>query len=183
MLVAILFLSGQPGAPPGLRIWAVAIGFNVLRMLSFFLVPLMGKTPSMLMAEGFHAGFVLLLLTATWTFLGRKPHRPALLALGAFFSIWLFGSVATGLSFLATTLPFYFVASLVHFYMGWTFFTYSSEKKLWGGRSVGVLIALWGVHKLNYPWLRPIEAFAPFGFMTAELLALSISVGLLMMAQ
>ncbi|MBF0353990.1 MAG: EAL domain-containing protein [Alphaproteobacteria bacterium] len=183
LLAAMLFLSYQPGEARGLRFWAFAIALNVARMLSSFLAPALGKAPTLLLAESFHAGVVLLLLTGTWQFLGRKVRPLVLLFLASFYFIWIFGAVVAELSFLATTLPLYLLSSLVHFYMGWSFITYARTNKLWGGQVVGVLIALWGFHKLNYPWLRPIEAFAPFGFIAAEILALSISVGLLMIAQ
>src|SRR3546814_15845211 len=45
-------------------------------------------------------------------------------------------------------------------------------------RSV-VLIA-WGLHKLNYPWLRPVEWFAPLGFLLADFLAMLAAAGLLL---
>jgi PAS domain S-box-containing protein len=45
---------------------------------------------------------------------------------------------------------------------------------------VGVTLVLWGLHKLDYPWLRPVEWFAPFGFLLSEFLAMSAAVGLLL---
>src|SRR3546814_306154 len=47
-------------------------------------------------------------------------------------------------------------------------------------RLVGVVLIAWGLHKLNYPWLRPVEWFAPFGFLLADLLAMLAAAGLLL---
>ncbi|MFW5684895.1 MAG: sensor histidine kinase, partial [Spirochaetota bacterium] len=49
-----------------------------------------------------------------------------------------------------------------------------------GGRVAGVSLILWGIHKLNYPFLRNVDAFAPIGFTLGSLLALGVGIGLLM---
>ncbi|MBF0267275.1 MAG: EAL domain-containing protein [Alphaproteobacteria bacterium] len=183
LLAAMVFLSSQKDAQPGLKIWAAAIGVNVLRMLSFFLSSVLGPFWTSLLAETLHIAVMLLFLLGTWVFLGRRVERPALLLLAALQLLWLYGSAVVGASFLVSMFPFYLIAALVHFYMGWSFVIVSRQDKIWGGQFVGLLIFLWGIHKLNYPWLRPIEDLAPFGFIFAELLALSIAVGLLLIAQ
>src|SRR3546814_18046760 len=45
---------------------------------------------------------------------------------------------------------------------------------------VGVVLIAWGLHKLNYPWLRPVEWFAPLGFLLADFLAMLAAAGLLL---
>src|SRR3546814_10979211 len=47
-------------------------------------------------------------------------------------------------------------------------------------RLVGVVLIAWGLHKLNYPWLRPVEWFAPLGFLLADFLAMLAAAGLLL---
>src|SRR3546814_14218740 len=47
-------------------------------------------------------------------------------------------------------------------------------------RLVGVVLIAWGLHKLNYPWLRPVEWFAHLGFLLADFLAMLAAAGLLL---
>src|SRR3546814_20316000 len=47
-------------------------------------------------------------------------------------------------------------------------------------RLVDVVLIAWGLHKLNYPWLRPVEWFAPLGFLLADFLAMLAAAGLLL---
>src|SRR3546814_18107327 len=46
-------------------------------------------------------------------------------------------------------------------------------------RLVGVVLLAWGLHKLNYPWLRPVEWFEPLAFLLADFLAQLAARGLL----
>src|SRR3546814_18733795 len=45
---------------------------------------------------------------------------------------------------------------------------------------VGIALLAWGLHKFDYPWLRPVDWFAPFGFLLSEFLAMPAAVGLLL---
>src|SRR3546814_8823296 len=45
---------------------------------------------------------------------------------------------------------------------------------------VGIALLAWGLHKFDYPWLRPVDWFAPFGFLLSEFLAMLAAVGLLL---
>ncbi len=53
--------------------------------------------------------------------------------------------------------------------------------QLTGGASrlTGWSLILWGFHKMNYPILRPVQWFAPWGFMIASLLFILSAVGVL----
>src|SRR3546814_20387877 len=48
---------------------------------------------------------------------------------------------------------------------------------------VGVVLIAWGLHKLNYPWLRPVEWFAPLGFLLADFLAMLAAAGVLLVTE
>jgi diguanylate cyclase (GGDEF)-like protein/PAS domain S-box-containing protein len=182
LLAAIFYIASQKDAPPGLKLFGISLIFNVLRMLSHFLTPWLGAGGAQLASESLHILVLVLFLAGTWAFLGRRIDLNRLALLGGLFFVWLYGSFALGLSFVSATFPFYLGAALVHFYVGGSFISFSRQKNLWGGQFIGLMIVFWGIHKLNYAWLRPVEAFAPFGFILAELFALSIAVGLLLMA-
>jgi signal transduction histidine kinase/ActR/RegA family two-component response regulator len=47
-------------------------------------------------------------------------------------------------------------------------------------RFVGVTFILWGLHKIDYPLLRPIEWFAPWGYLIGALLGLLSALGIVL---
>ncbi|MBI5444544.1 MAG: PAS domain-containing protein [Deltaproteobacteria bacterium] len=50
------------------------------------------------------------------------------------------------------------------------------------GKNVsGYSLILWGIHKADYPFLRPLAWFAPWGFLAASVLFLSAAVGILLL--
>jgi signal transduction histidine kinase len=44
---------------------------------------------------------------------------------------------------------------------------------------VGYTFILWGLHKFDYPFLRPVKWFAPWGYLLGTLLALTSAMGIL----
>ncbi|WP_243311719.1 PAS domain-containing sensor histidine kinase [Fundidesulfovibrio agrisoli] len=49
-----------------------------------------------------------------------------------------------------------------------------------GGRLSGWLLILWGLHTLDYPFLRPLGIFAPWGFIIGGVLGLLTALGLIL---
>jgi diguanylate cyclase (GGDEF)-like protein/PAS domain S-box-containing protein len=183
LFTAIFYIGSQKDAPKGMIFWGLSIFTNVLRMLSHFLAPWLGGLGAQLASESLHVVFLLLFLTGCWELQDKRIDKWKLFLLAAGLLAWLYGASFSGLGFFTRMFPFYLVAALVHFYVGGSLISFATQRRLWGGRFVGLVILLWGLHKLNYAWLRTIEPLAPFGFILAELFALSIAVGLLLMAQ
>lgn len=180
---ALLLLSLDRDAPQGLGFWGMAFALNVLRLLALFVSPGLGPKASVLLSETLHIVVLLLFIVSTWLFIGKPVRRGVLLAVGSVMWLWLLTSTVLELGFSESMFPFYTVAAMVHLFLGWEILKASAKEGWWGGRFVALMMALWGVHKLNYPWLRPIEGLAPFGFALAELFALSLALGLLLMSQ
>ena len=55
-------------------------------------------------------------------------------------------------------------------------------RKLRGaGRTItGWAFILWGMHKVNYPFLRPIEWLAPWGYLFSSVLGITVAVGIVL---
>lgn len=183
LMMAMLFLSRDKNAPSGLVLFGVAFGVNSLRILSFLAAPSIGSAASLLLSESLHVVCLLLFLAGTWRFLDQPVRPKLLLVVGAAPMAWLLLAALVGLGFRSTTVPFYAAAALLHAYIALQFLAVSKGQGWWGGRFVALAFFLWGMHKLNYPWLRPSAFFAPIGFSIAEILAASSAVGLLLMAQ
>ena len=48
-----------------------------------------------------------------------------------------------------------------------------------GARLTGWLFIVWGAHKLDYPFMRSLEWFAPWGFLLSAVLAVAVAMGVL----
>ncbi len=49
-----------------------------------------------------------------------------------------------------------------------------------GARIVAVTLIVWGVHKMDYPFLRPVAWFAPWGYLIAALAAIITGIGMIL---
>ena len=49
-----------------------------------------------------------------------------------------------------------------------------------GGRIAGCSQVLWGLHHLDYPFLRPVVWFAPWGFLIGAALGLLSAIGIML---
>lgn len=108
-------------------------------------------------------------------FAGRRWSRalPAGLALAA---AWLVFALAARLSFLDATLPLYLFLGGVYIRTG-VLFSRMKEVKGFGRGLTSWAFILWGVHKLDYPFLRQVAWFAPWGFLLAATLSLLAALG------
>ncbi|MCB2187317.1 MAG: PAS domain S-box protein [Deltaproteobacteria bacterium] len=94
-------------------------------------------------------------------------------------AIWVVVHPFTGLGFLALTIPTYLFLAVVFIYTGLAFFRSTRLEGL--GRSVtGVSFILWGLHKADYPLIRPLTWLAPWGYLLAAALEMLTALGLLL---
>ena len=94
-------------------------------------------------------------------------------------SLWILGAISGGASFLWLTIPTFSFMALVNIWAGTTFIRLKGSPGL-GAKVVGISFILWGLHKLNYPFLQPLKWFAPWGYLLGAVLALIIAVGIIL---
>lgn len=76
---------------------------------------------------------------------------------------------------------FVFEVRLDHSFLRGVVFIKAPKKHGFFSPLLGILFVLWGVHKLDYPFVRTIEWFAPIGYIMGEVFAISIAVGILIL--
>ena len=80
---------------------------------------------------------------------------------------WVIISVWWKFGFLLMTIPTFTFLAVVYVWTGLTFIksrvTEGSERAITGWAFV-----IWGIHKANYPFLRPVIWFAPLGYLSWE---------------
>lgn len=122
------------------------------------------------------SGYLLFLGTAA--FLDREAKGGWLVGLaGGVF--WVFWSRLADLPFFAANFPVYTFYGLIS---TWTGLLLLRSRE--AGRSsrlvTGWALVLWGLHKLDYPFLRPVSWFAPWGFLLGAVLSFVVAVGMLL---
>ncbi|WP_420403958.1 PAS domain-containing sensor histidine kinase [Nisaea sp.] len=181
LAAALTYLRTSPNAPRGLGYWAGGFWIHVsgYACAAFIQPPL-----QWLLGDILQAASAVLILAGTAVFMGRSV-RPPLLVVGISLVVFwaLFGAVSE-LGFVARTLPVFMLSGGALLLTAWLLWRKSSVGRLGTGyRVVSIVFLLWGLHRFDYPFLRPVEAFAPYGFIIAEVLAIAAAVGLMLVAQ
>ena len=71
--------------------------------------------------------------------------------------------------FLFISTPIFLFTGVVFIWTGWIFYAQKRQPHLRGTRLLAAIFILWGLHKLDYPLLRPVEASAPYGYLLPAL--------------
>jgi PAS domain S-box-containing protein len=157
----------------------------VLYALRFALMLVLVAAPAPAFAKLLSAGNQLaallsgvMLLWGTYRF--RQKTIPAIwFLLLALVSIWIVVGSFTDAGFLALTLPNYLFLGVVYVQTGIV------VVKMHKGRGLGVVLTgvafvIWGLHKADYPFLRQVDWFAPWGYLIGATLQICVAIGIVM---
>lgn len=120
----------------------------------------------------------LFLLKGTNEFVGHRSSRLWLPG-GIVGGLWILCSELTDLPFLLQTLPIFLFYASISVWTG-VLFLRSPNAEGPGKYLTGWGLILWGLHKADYPFLRPLEWFAPWGFLLGGVLGLAVAMGMLL---
>ena len=161
-----------------LLLWALAWLAHALRNMVILVNVSNGPWPILLLIEQ-------LLVVATGTFLlwgsleyaGRHPGRSLSLIAGLT-AAWC--AVALALSIPAPWfyIPTYFYFAISQIVNG-RVLLHRAPTNAVGRHVAGWALILWGLHHLDYPFLRPVPAFAPWGFLIGASLGLVSAVAII----
>jgi signal transduction histidine kinase len=79
--------------------------------------------------------------------------------------------------FVLVAIPMVALLSGATLWTGWVFWRHANRTGSLGSRFVAVAFALWGLHHLDYPFLRARGAWAPWGYFLDVLFELAVGVG------
>jgi signal transduction histidine kinase len=103
------------------------------------------------------------------------------LALVLFPPAWSYVAIYQLDHFLLAAGPMVLFLSLSTLWTGWLFFRYRRRVASSGATLLTVAFALWGLHHLDYPFLRARGAWNPWGYYIDILLTLSVGAGILLL--
>ncbi len=162
-----------------LAIWAAGWGVSAsrfgLQLAGFYAsYPLMWDIAEQIatLVSGF------LLLWGSYAFLGKSPSRWWFIALLVGIA-WIVVASVNEFSFLLLTIPTFTFLGVMTF---WTGLLLLRQKEVSGfpPRMTGWAFILMGLHRLNFPFLRPVTWFAPWGFLLAAVLQITAALGMIL---
>jgi signal transduction histidine kinase len=123
----------------------------------------------------------LALLWAALVFLRQPRARPAYLLLALFPLLWSYIAIYELDHFLWAALPAVLFLSGATAWTGWVFWRHHRITGSPGARVLAISFALWGLHHLDYPWLRAQGAWNPWGYYLDICFELLVAAGLVLL--
>lgn len=123
----------------------------------------------------------LALLYAALVFSRQIRWRWWYLALVLFPPLWSYFAIYRLDHFLWAAGPAVLFLSLATLWTGWVFLQYRRRVPSSGATLLAVAFGLWGLHHLDYPFLRARGAWSPWGYYLDILLALAVGAGILLL--
>jgi signal transduction histidine kinase len=161
--------------------WAVAWGLYLLRIGAITSFLLSSNRIWLYWHQVVTGWTALALLYAALVFSQRIRWRPWYLAVIVFPPVWSYIAIYRLNHFLWAVLPAVAFLSLATLWTGWVFFQYRRRVASSGATLLAVAFGLWGLHHLDYPFLRARGAWAPWGYYLDILLALAVGAGILLL--
>jgi len=123
----------------------------------------------------------LVLLWAALVFSQQLRWRPAYFALVAFPPAWSYVAIYRLDNFLLAAGPAVLFLSGATLWTGWVFARYHRRVGSPGAALLAVALCLWGLHHLDYPFLRARGAWNPWGYYLDILFELALGAGFLLL--
>jgi signal transduction histidine kinase len=123
----------------------------------------------------------LALLWAALVFSRQLVWRWRYLAATLFPAVWSAVAIYRLDSFLLAAAPMVAFLSLATLWSGWTFLDYHRRVGSTGARVLAAAFLLWGVHHLDYPFLRAQGAWTPWGYYLDIVFELAVGVGIMVL--
>jgi PAS domain S-box-containing protein len=159
-------------------VWAAGWFCYLLRYFSLIAELVFGKS---LVLSIFYQNFAILnsmlLIWGTCLYVKDKLH-PMWMIMGLVGLMWTVAGYLLAWPFLLLTSVPFFYKGVVYVSIGVIFLRLKEGFRI-GHAVLGIFFILWGLHKIDYPFTRNIEWFAPIGYFISEFIALALSVGVL----
>lgn len=122
---------------------------------------------------------VVLLLWGTRLFINSDWHQGWAIS-AAVIGVLVTYAIYAGVSLSIYSIPVFVFSAIVYIYTGIIFFKMEDRSNQKARQLTGAGFIVWGIHKLDYPFLRPLPAAAPWGYLVGALLELYSAIGILL---
>ncbi len=160
-------------------LWGIAWGLYALRLAA--IVTFLHTTePVWLFWHQVTTGWTALaLLWAALVFAQRLAWRPWYVALVALPLVWSYAAIYLLDSFLWAAGPAVAFLSVTTAGTAWAFYRYDRLVRSPAARFVVVVLSLWALHHLDYPFLRAQGAWSPWGYYLDIVFEIGMGLGIL----
>ena len=93
--------------------------------------------------------------------------------------IWIVAAAFSDLLFTGYTIPSFFYVGALYIAAGVSVLRGLRHRSA-GVYVVAITLIVWGIHKMDYPFLRPLEWFAPWGYLIGAIAAVITAVGIIL---
>lgn len=168
---------------PFLAWWVVAWGLYLVRdvVIGTFLVT--GDRPLLYFHQVVTGWTALALLWAALVFSRHRPWRSWYAVVVLLPAAWAFITIYRLNNFLLAAGPTVLFLSGVTFWTGFIFVRHWRQVRAPGAGLLAVTFCLWGVHHLDYPFLRARGAWSPWGYYLDALFLLATGAGILVLVE
>ncbi len=162
---------------PWLAWWAAAWGLYTVRLGAIIAFLATGKLTWLFWHQVATGWVALAILWAALVFSRNTPWRHGYAAFGLvpLLGAWLAVSFLD--QFMLVAVPMVALISGATLWTSWVFWRHSRRADSGGARFVAVAFLLWGLHHLDYPFLRAQGAWTPWGYYLDILFELAVGVG------
>jgi len=161
--------------------WAAAWALYFLRIAAIVSFLLSSNRLWLFWHQAVTGWTALALLYAALVFSLQIRWRPWFFLLVLFPPVWSYIAIYQLKHFLWAAGPAVLFLSLASLWTGWVFFRYRQRIGSSGATLLAVAFGLWGLHHLDYPFLRARGTWAPWGYYIDILLALAVGAGILLL--
>ncbi|MGP1397428.1 MAG: sensor histidine kinase [Inquilinaceae bacterium] len=181
----LLYLSLLPTAAAGYRLWAAAFSANALRYLVLLIsTGDAGTTPlGEFLSEALQVVSSALILLGAMLFAERRISLAWSSGAVAVLIGWAAYAGYSDHEFLFKTVPLYALSGIAYIVAAALLFRTARADAHGTLNFVAITLILNGLHKLDYPFLRPIEWAAPWGFLAANMLQLLLAMAIIVTSQ
>ena len=146
----------------------------------FAVIMYLSERSTILFSIDFSASFLsgFLLLRGTVLFLEKKISRNWTIAFITA-AVWMIIASLFNFSFFLKAFPTFTFFGVVHIWAGSVVLRSNKVEGL-GKYFTGWVFVLWGIHKMDFPFLRNVTAFAPWGYLIGGYCAMMLATGLLL---
>ena len=161
--------------------FAVAWTVYVARLLCILSFLLTGERVWLYWHQVTTGWTALALLWSAIVFLRQPRARPAYLLVALFPALWSYVAIYQLDHFLWAALPAVLFLSGATMWTGWVFWRHHRSASSTGARLLAISFFLWGLHHLDYPFLRAQGAWTPWGYYLDISFELLVGFGLVLL--
>lgn len=161
--------------------WAIAWALYLVRLGAIITFLGTGNLVWLFWHQVITGWVALVILWAAMVFSHDARWRPWYAALAIFPPCWAWVAVNGLDQFLLVALPMVLFLSGATIWTAWVFWRHALRTDSNGARFVAGAFLLWGLHHLNYPFLRARGAWQPWGYYLDILFELAVGIGFALM--